>query len=84
MAEQGDEMINLLRAKAAVLSKRMRKQKREDLENYREKCIEELYEAVRKGDSRTIHRLGRRLANTGIGTKHRKYGHIAAGTPPAD
>ncbi len=46
--------------------------------------IDNLHEAIRASDFGAAHRLGRKLANAGIGTTHRKYGYLPAETPTVE
>ena len=60
--------------------KQMRRFSRWLLRRRRAMWLEELEES-RKQDAFTVHRHARLLAGTGIGSKHRHFGHIRAYTP---
>ncbi len=78
MSSSNDEQLNRLRARLSVLSREMKKQKRQAIADRRAGMIDSLYEAVRDGEYRTAHRLGRQLSNTGIGAKPGKFWNLLA------
>ncbi len=70
MSTSTDEKVDQLRARLAILARSMR--------NIRKGMADNLHNAIRAADFRAVHHLGRILANTCVGTKHSKYGHLPA------
>ncbi len=59
----------------------MRKRARQHYAAERQRLTDELQDKIRKNEYYQVHKICRRLAKTGIGTKHRRYGLLPRYVP---
>ncbi len=78
------EQINIVRAKIAATGREMRRRTRKHYLAERQRLTDELHDMMRKNNTYHTHRLSRRLAKTGIGTKHRRCGLLPKYLPGTD
>ena len=74
-------LVEKAKTEITRVEKQMRRFSRCLLRRRRVIWLEELEEGIRKQDAFTVYRCARLLAGTGIGSKHRRFGHIRAYTP---
>ena len=74
-------LVQKARAEVTRVQKQMRRFSRWLLQRRRANWIEELEEGIRKQDAFTVYRYARLLADTGIGSKNRRFGQDRAHTP---